>query len=229
MLKILKFLPVRHALLDPISLLEFVLPSQVKHDFSELAIPLSVVATDFYAQEQVVFSSGSLRAAVAASMALPAIFTPVMIDGHALVDGGLVNPLPFDTLAGRADITVAIDVSGAPRGAGASTQPSAMEVLMASSQILQRSIIREKLRASQPDIYIDCSVDAFTVLDFHKFRAILKSAAATKDQLKRQLARVLESQPAEALPVLTTSEPAALSSRPQKRRGALARLTRTVK
>ena len=228
-LKILKFLPVRHALLDPISLLEFVLPSQVKHDFSELAIPLSVVATDFYAQEQVVFSSGSLRAAVAASMALPAIFTPVMIDGHALVDGGLVNPLPFDTLAGRADITVAIDVSGAPRGAGASTQPSAMEVLMASSQILQRSIIREKLRASQPDIYIDCSVDAFTVLDFHKFRAILKSAAATKDQLKRQLARVLESQPAEALPVLTTSEPAALSSRPQKRRGALARLTRTVK
>ena len=41
---------------------------------------------------------GPLRQAVAASMALPVIFQPVMFDGRALIDGGLTNPLPFDLL-----------------------------------------------------------------------------------------------------------------------------------
>ena len=89
------------------------LPSKVARDFAHLAIPLKVVATDFYAQEQVVIDEGDLRSAVAASMALPALFTPVTREGRLLMDGGLVNPLPFDVLEGEADITVAIDVSGA--------------------------------------------------------------------------------------------------------------------
>ena len=227
--KILNILPIRAALLDAIALLDVVLPSKVKHTFADLSIPLAVVATDCYAQEQTVYTTGALKTAVAASMALPAIFTPVMIDGHAMVDGGLVNPLPFDVIAGKCDITIAIDVSGAPRGAGVRAQPSAMEVLMASSQILQRSIIREKLKASQPDIYIDCSVDAFTVLDFHKFREVLASAAPAKEQLKRQIARVLESQSIEALPAPVVTEPKTAQTRAQKARGRLAKLTRTVK
>ena len=77
------------------------LPSKVARDFADLQIPLKVVATDFYAQEQVVVERGPLRTAVAASMALPALFTPVTIDGRLLMDGGLVNPLPFDVLDGR--------------------------------------------------------------------------------------------------------------------------------
>ena len=51
---------------------------------------------------------------MAASIALPVIFEPVLIDGRVLIDGGLVNPLPFDLLCDEADITVAIDVTGAP-------------------------------------------------------------------------------------------------------------------
>ena len=103
-------------------------------------------------------------------MALPALFTPVTLDGRLLMDGGLVNPLPFDVLDGEADITVAIDVSGASIGPGKRPQPSAFAALMSSSQILQRSIVREKLKAQQPDIYIDVEVDEFYVLDFHRFK-----------------------------------------------------------
>ena len=58
---------------------------------------------------------------------------------------------------------------------------------MASSQILQRSIVREKLKARQPDIYIDVEVDDFYVLDFHRFKDVLAAAAPAKAQLKRQL------------------------------------------
>ena len=60
-----------------------------------------MIATDYYAQEQRVIGEGPLRTALAASIALPALFTPVTIDGRLLMDGGLINPLPFDVLDGR--------------------------------------------------------------------------------------------------------------------------------
>ena len=205
--RLLSIMPVRNALLDASTLLDAVLPSGVPQTFEALQIPLKTVACDFYAQSEIVHSSGNLRQAVAASMALPVVFTPVMIGGRAMVDGGFVNPLPFDIISGDADITVAIDVSGgAPDNATAlvvneatRTQPSAADVLAASSQILQRSIVREKLRARQPDILIECPVDGFSVIDFHRWREILAATLPIKDQLKRQLARVLNS---ETLPLI---------------------------
>jgi NTE family protein len=99
---------------------------------------------------------------------------------------------------------------------------------MSSSQILQRSIVREKLKARQPDIYIDVEVDEFYVLDFHRFKRVLAAAAPAKEHLKRQLARVLASQTAEALPAVVASDAPAPS--PRKRRlPGLKRLTRAAK
>jgi len=201
-LKFLNFIPIRSALLNPVSVLELMLPSKIARDFAELEIPLRLVATDFYAQEQVVFAHGSLRTAIAASMALPALFTPVTVDGRVLMDGGLVNPLPFDLLRGEADITVAVDVSGASTGPGKRPHPSAFSALMSASQIMQRSIVREKLKAHQPDIYIDVEVDEFYVLDFHRYKEILARAAPAKAQLRRQLTRILKSQTVETLPAM---------------------------
>jgi NTE family protein len=227
-LKILNILPVRSALLKPDALLELLLPSRIARDFAGLQMPLRVVATDFYGQEQVVLQEGPLRQAVAASMALPALFSPVTIDGRLLMDGGLVNPLPFDVINGEADITVAIDVSGAPVGPGKHSQPSAFAALMSSTQILQRSIVREKLKARQPDIYIDVDVDEFYVLDFHRFKQVLAASAPAKAQLKRQLERVLASHTAEMLPAEEGPQPTA--HQPRKRRlPSLKRLTQARK
>jgi NTE family protein len=189
--RLFNFLPLRSALLNPAALLELLLPSRIPKDFAALAIPLEVVATDFYAQTQVVLKDGSLPQAVAASMALPAIFQSVIVEGRPLMDGGLVNPLPFDLIAGRADITVAIDVSGAAREADGSNGPRAMEALFAATQILQRSIVREKLKSMRPDIYIDVDVYAFHALEFHKLKDVLAAAAPAKEALKQELARVL--------------------------------------
>ena len=222
--RFLNILPIRSSLLKPELLLDLMLPSKVARDFAHLAIPLKVVATDFYAQEQIVLDSGDLRSAIAASMALPALFTPVSRDGRVLMDGGLVNPLPFDVLKGEADITVAIDVSGASLGPGNRVQPTAFSALVSSSQILQRSIVREKLKAQQPDIYIDVEVDEFHVLEFHRFKQVMTAAGLAKEQLKRQLERVLASQTAEMLPAVT-SEPREPSVR-KRRLSGLKRLTR---
>ena len=158
-------------------------------------------------------------------MALPALFTPVTRDGRVLMDGGLVNPLPFDILKGEADITVAIDVSGASTGPGKRLQPTAFDALVSSSQILQRSIVREKLKAQQPDIYIDVEVDEFHVLEFHRFQQMLTAAgAAPRSSCKRQLERVLASQTRRDAAGRLRTEPPPTPAR--KRLAGLKRLAR---
>lgn len=202
-----------NALLDPDALLDIVLPSRVAQDFSQLPIPLKIVASDFYGLEPVVFTEGLLRRAVAASMALPVIFEPVMIEGRAMIDGGLTNPLPFDLLFGEADIVVAIDVSGTPIPSGKRPHPTAIEALFASSFLFERSIIREKLRSRQPDIYIEAGTSSFQVLDFFKVREILKAAEPAKARLKTQLMRVLN---AETLPEATEGLSAGAFDAPER-------------
>src|SRR4029077_6316587 len=90
------------------------LPETLPEHFGGLQIPLTVMASDLYRRRQVAFSSGSLRPALAASIALPSLMRPVVIDAKGLVACGATNPLPFDQLRGHADITVAVDISGEP-------------------------------------------------------------------------------------------------------------------
>src|SRR5262249_32766601 len=201
---------------------------RIASDFAGLAIPFKAVATDLYSQEQVVLDKGDLRSAIAASIALPALFSGVERDNRLLMDGGLVNPLPFDVAEGAADITVAIDVTGASSGPGKRLQPSALAALVSSSQILQRSIVREKLKASQPDVYIDVDVDRFHVLEFHRFKEVLAAAKPAKELLRRQLQRVLTSQTVETL-VSGLDDPPDGPDRPPPRRPRLAGLRRVAR
>jgi len=204
--KLFRLFSLRSSLLKPETLLEHILPSRVPRRFEDLRIPLAVVATDFYAQDSIVFTEGDLRQAIAASIALPVIFQPVIVNNRALMDGGLVDPLPFDLAAAAADVTVAVDVSGAPRSDPRVMGPGAVEAIVACSQILQRSLVREKLKRHQPDVYIDVDVDAFHVLEFHRFREILAAAQPAKDLLKRKLDLLMASHTvpaAEPLPAIT--------------------------
>ena len=217
----------RPAFISPERLLDIILPLQVVRNFDQLSIPLKVVASDFYAQEAVVFSSGPLRQAVAASMALPVLFQPVQIDGRVLIDGGLVNPLPFDLVAGEADLTVAVDASGAPTRRAGQATPKAWEALFASNFIFERTIIREKLRHRHPDLYIDAGTSRFQILDFLKIDEILAAAEPAKERVKAQLARMLE---AETLRPVEAAEPAKELAAPRRKtRRPLLRRMRTVK
>ncbi len=58
-------------------------------------IPLHVVATDVLSGQDAMLSCGDAVDAVAASAAIPGIFPPVIINGRALVDGGVVNNTPL--------------------------------------------------------------------------------------------------------------------------------------
>lgn len=81
-------------------------------DFNDLPIPFCCIATDIVSGEEVVIRSGNLPQAIRASMAFPAVFSPVVINGRLLYDGGLTNIFPSDVLHDMgADIIIGIEFS----------------------------------------------------------------------------------------------------------------------
>jgi len=92
--------------------MEFFRRNFVDHPIEQLAMPFAAVATALNTGAEVWLREGSTVDAVRASIALPALFTPVLRDGVALVDGGLVNPVPVSLArAMGADTVIAVDLS----------------------------------------------------------------------------------------------------------------------
>jgi len=158
--------------------------------FEELAIPLTVVATDFWERRAVILESGPVQPAVQASMALPGVFTPVELDGRVLIDGGTVNPLPYDVLTDSCDVVIAVDInSGGSTGQGG--VPGYFDTIFGSVQILQRAIVERELEAHPPDIYVKPDLRGFRTLQFYKADEIYRQAQPAKEELKRKLAEKL--------------------------------------
>ncbi|MDD5069949.1 MAG: patatin-like phospholipase family protein [Candidatus Omnitrophica bacterium] len=157
--------------------------------FNELDIPLSVVATDFWSSEQVVIESGELLPAVKASMGLPGVFTPVELSGRVMIDGGGVNPVPHDILV-DCDVVVAVDVMGGfepIRG----RLPHLVQTVLNTFDIMQKSIIREKLKNSPPDIYIRPDILDVDLLEFFKAEKVFQQAKPACELLKQKLTALL--------------------------------------
>jgi len=82
----------------------------------DLPIPFRAVATDLEAAVPLALDRGSRAGALRATMAIPGIFEPIVLDDRFLADGGLLNNVPADVArAMGADIVIAVDV-GEPLG-----------------------------------------------------------------------------------------------------------------
>ena len=82
-------------------------------DFDRLPVPYRAIATDLETGKEVVLASGNLARAIRASLAVPAAFDPVEIDGRLLVDGGLANNVPVGVARSMcADVLIVVDVGG---------------------------------------------------------------------------------------------------------------------
>ena len=115
------------------------LPEGFPDDFAELKLPFFTIATDYYAWREVVFSSGSLRLAIAASMAIPSLFRPVAANGTYFMDGGVTNPLPLAHVAGKCDVTIGIDVQRSPDPTLAVRLPNLIDA--AGAQLMATQVI----------------------------------------------------------------------------------------
>jgi NTE family protein len=156
-------------------------------DFVEAtAIPLKVIASDFYHRREVLIENGPMKTAVAASIAIPGVISGPRIGGRLMVDGGITNPVPFDHLQAASDIVVAVDVIGGPVERR-DKDPSNLDLALGASQVMMRQIARLMREKRPPDIYIEPLLDRFRVLEFFRVQEILADAAPAKDDLKRQL------------------------------------------
>lgn len=182
------------------------LPAGFPEDFDALQVPLNVVTTDLRAWEEVVLGSGPLRPAIAASLAIPALFRPVVHDGRIFVDGGTTNPLPLDRAAIGADILVGIDVNGMPDEKLAGIEPGLFDAGFLASQIMSQTLIRNMVKAHPPDLYVRPLVNGFGIMEFWRVREILAAAEIGKEQFKRDLDTCVEAfeagRRAERLPVI---------------------------
>jgi NTE family protein len=86
-------------------------PVATRSNFDDLPIPFRAVAADLNTGRGVVLAEGNLAMAMRASMSIPGVFKPAVVDGRVLVDGGVANQVPVDVVrAMGADIVIAVDV-----------------------------------------------------------------------------------------------------------------------
>ena len=159
-------------------------------NFEDLQIPLHVVAADFWNRKEVVFNNGPILPAVAASFCLPGVFKPVVIDGTVLVDGGCVNPVPFDVIRPHCDILIAVDVLG-KRIPKDDQMPTYMEALFNTFQIAEKTIMTQKMKSHAPDIYVEPTIENVKVLEFQKAEQIYQLTAPECQRLKSELTPLL--------------------------------------
>lgn len=154
-------------------------------NFDDLEIPLKVVTTDFWGSSQVVISSGSLLQGIKASMGLPGLFTPVKYGDQILIDGGGVNPVPWDVLD-ECDVVVAVDVLGYAESVSDSS-PNAVKAVLDMFDIMQKSIVEARRQSGSPDIYIKPEIINIGILEFNRAEEIYACAETACSELKKEL------------------------------------------
>ena len=170
-------------------------------NIEDLPLPYCAVATDIKAGKEVVFTKGSLFEAIRASISIPSFYEPVQRDDMVLIDGGILNPIPFNRVKRQAgDIMVGVDVSGCDYKSqweerhhpmwwqkdDHSLKAKILDKIIpddiefnyfsllartSSLMIRQNSILMAKLM--KPDMLVDVQMNRYGIFDFDKSEKII--------------------------------------------------------
>ncbi len=173
-------------------------------DFSELRIPLQVVATELLTGQPAIFSQGPICAAVRASCAYPGMFTPVEINGVLHVDGMLSYEVPTTPLK-QMGIDCVMGVHLRTRW----TQPAAprhfFEVIGQCFAIAQTRMSTQWI--NDADFLLEPNVDGYAYDDFARTEELIaigeESMRAALPALKKKLQIVDESSTRPAIAEVT--------------------------
>jgi NTE family protein len=145
--------------------------------FSDLEVPLRVIATDLDTGEEVVLVRGPLKPALLASTALPGVFPIVHHDGRRLVDGGVVDNVPLShALAGPVDRVFVLNVSS---GMSERVERSPLDVVMTSFTHARSQRYELELRHVPPEIEVielPRPPDPRDLFDFSGARELIEAA-----------------------------------------------------
>jgi NTE family protein len=181
-------------LFESAGLEELIQHSTPARSFSDLEIPLRVIATDLDTGEEVVLARGPLKPALLASTALPGVFPIVHHDGRRLVDGGVVDNVPLShALAGPVDV---LNVSS---GSSDRAERSPLDVVMTSFTHARSQRFELELRFVPPQIEVVVlprPPDPRDLFDFSGARELIDAAYELANEALDQAAvpRVAASQ-----------------------------------
>ncbi len=173
--------------------------------FADLQIPLAVVTTDLVNRKAVILDEGDVVTAVLATIAIPIVFPPVERDGMVLVDGGLLNNLPFDIARARGStFVIAVDLSNtAPYGTPAEPAPPSSgiieralaltqrqrtwQVLSTITDIITMQSFNSRMAVSQPDILLRPDIGTIGLFDFHRLDEGIKVGEMAVQAAEQQI------------------------------------------
>lgn len=172
-----------------------ILRDHLPMDIEDLWLPYFAVSSDLSSNSVRIHDSGPLWKAIRASVSLPAILPPVLLDGHVLIDGGVMNNLPVDVMRERVDgPVIAVDLAVEHQSGGDAIQiPSAFDYIKSrllpgrksvdaptvSRVILQVTTLasRKEVQSAkkQADLYLNPPVGGYDLLDWDRMREIANS------------------------------------------------------
>jgi predicted acylesterase/phospholipase RssA len=174
-------------------------------DIEDLWLPFYCVSTNLTKSRLEVHRRGSMALAVRASLAIPGVLPPVPYEGDLLVDGGVLNNLPFEAMRDDSTIgtIVAVDVAPdlGPRARadfgmsvsgvralweaitpGRSDLPSATSVLLRSMMTGSVRNQRESMEAGSVDLLVTMHLPGIGMLEFERTREVAEAGyLASKD------------------------------------------------
>ena len=153
-------------------------------DFNTLPIPLRCVSTDLTDAKPVTFARGSIPDAVRASVSLPAVYAPFRLNGHDLVDGGVLNNLPTSTVKDmKADVILAVSLPLSPLKQG--DLGSILGVLQRSFSVAIEG--EERRERTLANVVMMPDIQGFTQTDYLKTADLAQRGYAAAEQQKAAL------------------------------------------
>ena len=156
--------------------------------FDQLPTPFRAVATDLGTGEEVVLKQGSLPRAIRASMAVPGLFAPFRIDGHTMVDGGLVSNLPVQLARDMgADIIIAVNIATPLQDPSDIESPTAVAQQMVTI-LIRQNVKAQKALLTDSDILIEPELGNLSFTDFSRGKDGINAGAEATEQMRTKLA-----------------------------------------
>ena len=178
------------------------------HDWrlEQLAVPCLTVTVDLVGGNSVVRDRGDAVHAVLESINLPVLSVPIIREGQALIDGGLVNNIPADVLVSRGcNFVIAVSVTAKMEKAFceitpetrtyAGRKPTVVQTLLRSLLVQNHGLNAQGVQPA--DVVIETDVRGFDLTAFtraEEMAAIGRAAGLEATPRIRQLLTRLDPQ-----------------------------------
>ena len=135
--------------------------------FDDTLLPLSVVAVDIASGDKVILNTGDVAQAVMASTSIPGIFHPVEINGRMLVDGGVIENLPVETVKDMgADMVIAVNLTTSLK-----KPKNIVDILV---NVLHIAILHNKVEQyDDADVIIELKLSDYNRVDTKQINALI--------------------------------------------------------